>query len=104
TSFLADERERDRADIDQDTMTVVEWLEGSYPNFFFSVAMSEIEAFTKRCAAISNHKDYEEFIDQYGVRRTDPAFWELADWFQDEFARNQPVRSGLFDLNRYQNR
>ena len=104
TSFLADERERDRADIEQDTMTVVNWLEGSYPNFFFSVAWSEIDAFTERCAEIRNHKDYERFVDRYGVRRTNPGFWNMADWFQAEYARNKPVSSGLFDLNRYQNR
>ncbi len=104
TSFLADERERERADIDQDTMTVVPWIEGSYPNFFFSVPESGIEDFTRQCAAIRNHRDYERFIDRYGTRRTDPAFWEMADWFQEEYARNQPVYSGLLDLNRYQNR
>ncbi len=104
TSFLADERERDRSDIDEDTMTVVPWMEGSYPNFFFSVALSEIGDFTQRCAAIRNHKDYEKFVGRYGARRTDPVFWEMADWFQDEYAQNQPVLSGLFDLNRYQNR
>ena len=104
TSFLADERERDRADIERDSMTVVNWLEGSYPNFFFSVALSEIEEFTRRCAAIRDRNDYREFIDRYGVRRTDPEFWELADWFQQEYARNKPVQSGLFDLNRYRNR
>ncbi len=104
TSFLADERERERADIEQDTMTVVDWLEGSYPNFFFSVARSEIAAFAQQCAEIRNHKDYERFVDRYGVRRTNPGFWAAADWFQDEYARNKPVSSGLFDLNRYQNR
>jgi len=104
TSFLADERERDRADIDKDSMTVVKWLEGSYPNFFFSVALSEIEEFTKRCATIRNHKDYEKFVDQYGVRRTNPDFWKLADWFQDKQAHDKLVSAGLFDLNRYQNR
>ncbi len=104
TSFLADEHERDRSDIEQDTMTVVKWLEGSYPNFFFSVAQSDIEDFTRRCATIRNHHDYEKFVDQYGVRRTNPAFWELADWFQDRLARDDPVSSGLFDLSRYQNR
>lgn len=104
TSFLADERERDRADIEQDSMTVVNWLEGSYPNFFFSVAGSEIDAFTEQCAEIRNHKDYERFVDRYGIRRTSPGFWATADWFQDEYTRNQPVVSGLFDLNRYENR
>ncbi len=104
TSFFADERERDRADIENDSMTVVKWLEGSYPNFFFSVALSEIDAFTKRCATIRNHKDYEKFVDRYGVRRTDPGFWALADWFQDKQARDKQVSAGLFDLNRYHNR
>ncbi len=104
TSFLADENERDRSDIDKDSMTVVTWLEGSYPNFFFSVALSEIEAFTKRCAMIRDFEDYEKFVDQYGVRRTHPDFWQLADWFQDKQARDKLVLSGLFDLNRYQNR
>ena len=104
TSFLADERERDRADIDKDSMTVVNWLEGSYPNFFFSVALSEIETFTQRCAAIRTDEEYKKFVDQYGVRRTHPEFWALADWFQDKYARDNPISSGLFDLNRYHNR
>ncbi len=103
TSFLADEHERDRADIDQDSMTVVKGLAGSYPNFFFSVALSEIEAFVKHCAAIRTPEDYQKFVERYGVRRTHPEFWVLADWFQGESARNKLVRSGLFDLNRYDN-
>ena len=103
TSFLADERERDRADIEQDRMTVVDWLEGSYPNFFFSVPLEEIDDFARRCAAIRNEQDYEQFVERYGMRRTNPGFWALADGFQDALARQQPVGAGLFDLNRYQN-
>ncbi|MFV2059998.1 MAG: fatty acid cis/trans isomerase [Gammaproteobacteria bacterium] len=104
TSFLADEHERDRADINRDTMTVVNWLEGSYPNLFFVVALSDVENFSERCAAIRNSKDYEKFVDRYGVRRTNSLFWETADWFQDEIKKNKPVLSGLFDLNRFHNR
>ncbi len=104
TSFLADERERNRADIDDDSMTVVKWLEGSYPNFFFSVALSEVEEFARHCASIRNQAEYKKFVDRYGVRRTNPEFWQMADWFQSEAARNKPVLSGLFDLNRYHNR
>lgn len=104
TSFFADERERERADIKNDSMTVVKWLEGSYPNFFFTVALSEVEEFTRHCTTIRTHDDYKKFVDKYGVRRTNPAFWQLADWFQDAFARHKPVLSGLFDLNRYHNR
>ncbi|NOX08713.1 MAG: fatty acid cis/trans isomerase [Gammaproteobacteria bacterium] len=103
TSFLADEHQRDRADIKKDTITVTKWLEGSYPNFFFSVALSEIEEFTIRCASIKTPADYEKFVSRYGVRRSDPDFWKFADWFQDEYRQNKPVLSGLFDLNRYNN-
>ncbi len=102
TSFLADEKERDRSDIDKDSMTVLKWLEGSYPNLFFSVALSELDAFANHCATISDHDDYERLVDKYGVRRTNPLFWEIADWFQDEYVRKKGVSSGLFDLNRYQ--
>jgi len=104
TSFLADAKERDRADVDGDTMTVVKWLEGSYPNLFFSVGLSEIEEFSIRCAEIRSEEDYEKFVDQYGVRRTNPEFWELADWFQGNEQQKKPILSGIFDLNRYHNR
>jgi len=104
TSLFADALERDRADIDKDTLTVVSWLEGSYPNFFFSVSLSEIDAFVEHCVTMRTSADYKIFVDKYGVRRTNPAFWELADWFQDESAQNKRISSGLFDLNRYKNR
>ena len=103
TSFLADERERNRSDIQRDTMTVVNWLEGSYPNFFFSVDLADINGFTESCAAIRNHTDYEKFVDRYGIRRNNPVFWKMADWFQNQALKEKPIRSGLFDLNRYQN-
>ncbi len=103
TSFLADESERNRADLDEDTMTVVTWQEGAYPNFFFSVPLSDVDSFVEHCTAIRNQKDYEAFVNRYGVRRTDPKFWPMADWFQAESMQNKPITSGLFDLNRYRN-
>jgi len=33
--------------------------------FLFSVALLDIENFTKLSAAIRNHDDYEKFVDQY---------------------------------------
>ncbi|MFV9616804.1 MAG: fatty acid cis/trans isomerase, partial [Gammaproteobacteria bacterium] len=35
---------------------------------------------------------------------TSEDFWLHADWFNQQYAREQPVLSGIFDLNRYQNR
>ena len=103
TSLLSDEK-RDNRDYAHDTLTVVKGLEGSYPNFFFVVEPDELADFTSRIININTLDDYERFAGIYGIRRTNDSFWETADWFQDEYAQQEPVLSGLFDLNRYANR
>jgi hypothetical protein len=104
TSMLEDEHNRDRSDKENGTLTVVNWLEGSYPNFFFDVDIPRIDDFTSCHIAIRDRQDYEKFVGLYGVRRTNTDLWEIADCFQDQYARKKPVLSGLFDLNRYRNR
>ena len=101
TFLFEDERQRDRDDVRNDSLSVLHWLEGSYPNFFFRVKLSEVGDFARQCAAIRTEDDYEAFVERYGVRRTSPLFWQTADWFHDQSAREKPVRSGLFDLSRY---
>jgi hypothetical protein len=103
SSFLksVDENQRDYA---SDRVTVVDWLEGTYPNFFFSVKLEDIELFTQQYASLKTRDDYERFVSRYGVRRTTTNFWAEADWFQAQSLREDAVAAGLFDLNRYQNR
>jgi len=104
TSLLKDETHRDAAEEASDTLTVADWLLGSYPNIFFVVDLEDIEAFAQRYLTIQDRDDYEQFVALYGVRRTNTDFWEMADWFHAQYAREEPLLSGLFDLNRYQNR
>jgi len=87
-----------------DTQTIVPWLEGSYPNFFYVVKLGDIEDFVEQYNAVNSLYDYNVFIARYGVRRTNEDFWLHADWFNQQYLREQPVRAGIFDLNRYQNR
>ncbi len=87
-----------------DTQTILPWLEGSYPNFFYVVKLDEIEKFVESYNAISNLREYEIFVARYGVRRTSEDFWAQVDWFNQQYLRELPVRAGIFDLNRYQNR
>lgn len=104
TSLFKDESDDSRRDYTHDSLTVVDWLEGSYPNFFFRVAIDDIERFVNEYAALVDREGYERFVANYGVRRTNPAFWETADWFHERYSKEQPVLWGLFDLNRYENR
>jgi hypothetical protein len=104
TSMFADEEDTEVRDYSNDTVTVVDWLEGSYPNFFFTINIDDIDRVTQRYADIRNREDYENFVSIYGTRRTDSTFWSSADWFQDKFLREKPINAGLLDLNRYENR
>ncbi|MCP4410109.1 MAG: fatty acid cis/trans isomerase [Gammaproteobacteria bacterium] len=104
TSMFEDEEDSETRDYSKDSLTVVDWLEGSYPNFFFTVDIDDVDLFAERYAAMQNREDYERFVSIYGTRRTNSGFWETADWFQDEYLREKPIQAGLFDLNRYQNR
>jgi hypothetical protein len=104
SSMFANESLNDRRDYKNDTQTVVRWLEGTYPDFFYAVELDDIERFVKEYNAIENRLQYEEFVARYGLRRTSEDFWKHADWFNQQYAREQPVLSGIFDLNRYQNR
>ena len=65
----------DQRDVDQDTLTVMKGLHGSYPNFFFDVDLKQVENFAARYTSISNREDYEKFVEIFGVRRTNPDFW-----------------------------
>jgi hypothetical protein len=93
-----------RANPDEDTLTVLRGLEGSFPQFFFDVHIDELDLFADSITKIETREDYERFVGRFGVRRTNGEFWSIADWFNDWYRKADPVRYGVFDLNRYRNR
>ncbi len=103
SSMFSDERERNRQDIEHDTMTVVDWITGNYPNFFFQVHERELSAFVEHCRSAELQNDFESLIEKYGIRRTNPSYWKKADWFQARYKSQRPLSSGLLDLSRYRN-
>ena len=53
---------------------------------------------------LENMQDTPEDIarlKQYGINRSREDFWQHYDWLQQRFLQDQPVRAGIFDLNRY---
>jgi len=104
SSMFSEHKLGDRRDASGDRQTILPWLEGSYPEFFFVVPLADVDNFVARYEGIRNRDDYERFTARFGVRRTNTAFWKAADWFNAQALREQPQRAGIFDLNRYQNR
>jgi len=93
-----------RRDYSKDKQTVLPWIEGTYPNFFYVVDIDDVQRFAAEYAAIDTPRDHERFIANFGIRRTNPEFWETSDWFNAQALREQPLRGGILDLNRYLNR
>ena len=105
TSMFTSEDGEDLRDQENDSMTVIKGLEGSYPNFFYIVDLDATRPSNEdnKIISIKNRKDYEKFVANFGVRRTSSSFWETADWFRIQARQEQPVLSGIYDLNRYRN-
>ena len=77
---------------------------GSYPNAFFDVNVLLFEHFVERIQQLQTEEDYKALLDDFAVRRTDPKFWEYVDWLHVWYLMNQPLKSGIIDLNRFENR
>ncbi len=88
----------------EDYLTVVKGFIGSYPNIFFRVSDSELGDFVSAIEAMQTEADYTQLVTNYGVRRTEPGFWQLSDTLHADYERRVPTEAGLFDLNRYENR
>ncbi|MEO0977234.1 MAG: fatty acid cis/trans isomerase [Pseudomonadota bacterium] len=90
-----------RREPEQDELTIVKGQFSSYPNFVFRMNAGEVPDFVKDVRAIRSQRDYLDVIAAYGIRRTDPRFWESIDLIQSELTAQDAIQAGLLDINRY---
>jgi hypothetical protein len=93
--------EKDRLDPSKDTMDFHSGPIGSYPNYFLDVDAADISDFFDMLENFDASPEYIAKFEKYGVNRSDFDFWETYDWFQAKAYEVEPIRAGLFDLNRY---
>jgi hypothetical protein len=93
--------ESDFLDPSKDTLDFVPGSVGSYPNAFFVVDREDIPDFFDVLANYDDSPSYRARARRYAVNRSDPEFWQTYDWFQNWLDENEPLESGLYDLNRY---
>ncbi len=104
SSMFLTEKPGNQRDYAYDTQTVVPFIAGSYPDFFYEVDFKDIDDFAERYTTLTNRDQYEQFVARFGVRRTDSRFWAASDWFNQRYRTEKPLTAGILDLNRYQNR
>lgn len=87
----------------KDNADFLEGFYGSYPNYFLDIRQDDLPDFFDLLAHLDkmNPGEADRKIKKYGINRANKDFWQHYDWFQQRFNREQPIRSGLFDLNRY---
>jgi hypothetical protein len=90
-----------RLDPAKDSADFIAGLIGSYPNYFVDVREEDLPDFFDLLAHYDKSPKDMERLARYGISRNDERFWDTYDWFQQRFMEEEPVRGGLFDLNRY---
>ncbi len=96
--------EKDRHLPDEDTISVINGVIGAYPNAFLSMTAEQIPIFVKVVSELKTESDYTALVDQFGIRRTDPRFWEISDEVYEKYRLADPVQAGILDFNRLENR
>jgi hypothetical protein len=89
---------------EEDTLSVIPGFIGAYPNAFLVVNEADLDRFANMIASMRTEGDYAQLLDNFGVRRTSPKFWQQSDAFHAAFEQNAPVAYGLFDYGRLENR
>ena len=96
--------EQERRLPEEDTVTVVRGFLGAYPNAFYQVEESKLEAFVSAVEHLGSEEDYQALVSRFGVRRSDPDFWKYSDALRMAYHHESPIEAGLFDYNRMENR
>lgn len=88
----------------EDTLTLVKGVIGSYPATYLSVKESDIPVLVSRLERMQNEESYVALLDKFGVRRSSKDFWTFSDKVHQWYKNDQPVEFGLLDYNRFENR
>lgn len=96
--------EKERYIPEEQTLSVVEGVVGAYPNAFYAINEGQLPDFVAAVAGLDSEQAYYQLLSQYGVRRTDPGFWDYSDSIHEAYIKSEPIDAGFLDYNRLENR
>jgi len=88
-------------DSKKDTLDILDERVGSYPNVFVVVKQKDLARFLYLMKYMKGTLEEYKELQHYFISRSDENFWEVFDWFQKNYTENEPIESGMYDLNRY---
>ena len=96
--------EESNRDYENDDLTLVRGVVGSYPAAFLELDEAEIPQLVSMLQTIETEEDYVALLDKFAVRRSSSDFWPFSDRVHQWYQQNQPIEFGLLDYNRFENR
>jgi hypothetical protein len=97
-------KERQNRLPEEDTVTLVYGVIGDYPNAFWKVSAQDLPQLARQVSQLKTENDYHALMEQFGIRRTHPNFWQHSDRVHAIYQSQQPVVAGIMDYNRLENR
>ena len=88
----------------ENNLSVLKGIAGSYPNAFYRVEEGAVDAFSLQLSRVKSELDYKVLKDQYGVRRTSKDFWDYSDRLHANYKARAPIDAAILDFNRLENR
>ena len=96
--------EESNRDYQNDDLTLVRGVVGSYPAAFLELDEAEIPQLVSMLQTIETEEDYVALLDKFAVRRSSSDFWPFSDRVHQWYQQSQPIEFGLLDYNRFENR
>lgn len=89
---------------EQHNVTVLSGIIGSYPNALMEIEINDVNTFVEQVSNIKTAEDYANLMDVFGMRRTNPDFWQYSDSLHQFIASYNAIEAGFVDYNRLENR
>lgn len=87
-----------------DSAEVFKGLISSYPQIIFKLKKQQQTDFVQNLRKVTDPTSYQQLLDNYAIRRTNPEFWQVSDLLHQTHQQQNPIIYGLFDYNRLENR
>jgi len=89
---------------DENALTIVPGVVGSYPNAFYRARVAELPALAEAIRGLRSEDDYTAFARRWAVRRNNPLFWAVSDDVHARYFRDQALEAGVLDYGRLESR
>ncbi len=96
--------EADRRLPKEDTLWALYGVVGNYPNAMFAVDPEKLPEFVEAVGQLAKPEDLVALTARFGVRRTDPRFWQYSDAIHARWQQIAPREAAVLDYSRLENR